>query len=473
MLTDQDINLSSTQRFQILFSIMFGIIMAPIDASMVNVILPTLTEVFSTEIALAQWVPMIYLLIISSLLLFFGRLGDIWGYKQVFMCGLGCFVAASGLCGLSPNIQWLIAFRAAQGVGAAMMMAVPLAMITACFPSDALGRALGTYSVSISAGLAIGPSFGGALASWLGWRVAFLINVPIGLAALLVAQKVLPNVKGEPGKNDYWGAFLSFVCLFSLLMGINRAQSSGVTTATLALLVTFAAAGTAFFLVEKNMAQPMLDFDLFKNMTFAFGSISALLNFMAQYVVIFLTPFYLQRVFALPPEKVGLIMTAFPLAVMVVAPLSGWLSDRIGSRLLCCLGSLVCAGAMMLLAGLRPSSGSLDVALRLALFGVGTGIFQSPNTSAAMGGVPRPHLGVASAVLSEMRNVGMVMGIGLAGLVLHLFVSEEVLSKYLLSTSEAGDFMRGIDQALFAGAVVAVIGAITSLTNRPGIARKV
>ena len=127
MPTDQDINFSNRQRFHILFSLMFGIIMAPIDASMVNVILPTLTEVFSADIALAQWVPMIYLLIISSLLLFFGRLGDIWGYKRIFMCGLGCFVIASGLCGLSPSIHWLIAFRAVQGVGASMMMAVPLA----------------------------------------------------------------------------------------------------------------------------------------------------------------------------------------------------------------------------------------------------------------------------------------------------------------------------------------------------------
>jgi EmrB/QacA subfamily drug resistance transporter len=471
MSIEQNFSLTGRQRFHILFSLMFGIVMAPIDASMVNVILPTLTEVFSAELALAQWVPMIYLLIISSLLLFFGRLGDIWGYKKVFMSGLVCFVIASGLCGCSPTIAWLIAFRAVQGVGAAMMMAVPLALITACFPPEALGQALGTYSVSISAGLAIGPSVGGALASTLGWRVAFLINVPIGLAALLVAWKVLPNVRGEPGRNDYCGAFLSFVCLFCLLMCVNLAQNSGVTTESFILLVAFAAAGTAFFLVEKSRSQPMLDFGLFRNVTFAFASMSALLNFMAQYVVIFLTPFYLQRVFALPPARVGLIMTAFPLAVMAVAPLSGWLSDRIGSRLLSCLGSLVCAGAMVILSGLRPPSGSLEIAMKLALFGIGTGIFQSPNTSAAMGGVPRPHLGVASAVLSEMRNVGMVMGIGLAGLVLHLYVSEDVLSRYLPSASEAQAFVRGVEYSMLTGAVVACAGAIASLIKRSGTAR--
>jgi EmrB/QacA subfamily drug resistance transporter len=472
MMTDQDTPFSNRQRFHILFSLMFGIIMAPIDASMVNVILPTLTEVFSAEIALAQWVPMIYLLIISSLLLFFGRLGDIWGYKKVFMCGLACFVIASGLCGLSPTMQWLVAFRAVQGVGAALMMAVPLALIAACFPPGDLGRALGTYSVSISAGLAIGPSFGGALASWLGWRFTFLINVPIGIAALLVARKALPELKGEPGRNDFLGAALSFVSLSSLLLFINRIQGSGITTANAALLVVFALAGVAFFLVERSLVQPMLDLSLFRNVTFAFASLSALLNYMAQYVVIFLTPFYLHRVLAFPPGRVGIIMTAFPLAVMVVGPLSGWLSDRIGSRLLSCAGSLVCAGAMVLLACLPPPAGALDVALRLTLFGIGTGVFQSPNTSAAMASVPRPHLGVSSAVLSEMRNVGMVMGICLAGLVLHLVVSEEILSRNLLSTSEAGVFMLGIDRALFAGAIVAAIGALTSLIKRSGIAGK-
>jgi EmrB/QacA subfamily drug resistance transporter len=469
---DREANLTNRQRFHILFALMFGIIMAPIDASMVNVILPTLTEVFTAEMSLAQWVPMIYLLIISSLLLFFGRLGDIWGYKRVFVCGLGCFLAASALCGLSPSIYWLIAFRAIQGVGASLMMAVPLAIITTCFPPAELGRALGTYSVSIAAGLAIGPSFGGALASWFGWRITFLINVPIGMAALFIAQKVLPDAKGAPGRTDFFGAVLSFVCLFSLLLFVNRAQSSGITMATASLLVLFALTGAAFFLVEMRMVQPMLDLCLFKSVTFAFGSISALLNFMAQYVVIFLTPFHLHRVLFFSPAKVGIVMTAFPLAVMVTGPLSGRLSDRIGSRLLSCFGSLVCAAAMLLLAGLPPSADAVDVALRLTLFGIGTGIFQSPNTSASMASVPRPHLGVASAVLSEMRNIGMVMGIGLAGLVLHLFVPEEILTRHLLNASDADVFIWGIDRAFLAGSAAAVVGALTSLIKQPGLDRK-
>ena len=442
---------------------MFGIIMAPIDGSMVNVILPTLTEVFSAEIATAQWVPMIYLLIISSLLLFFGRLGDAWGYKRVFQYGLVVFVAASGLCGLSPSIHGLIVFRALQAIGAAMLMAVPLAIITACFPVNELGRALGTFSISIAAGLAIGPSFGGLIASLFGWRFTFLINVPIGIAAFIVVHRVIPELKGKSGKYDFLGAATAFGFLFCLLLFINRTQGLGIAPGTRLLLLGAAASGIGFVLIERHTADPMLNLSLFRNVTFTFASVSSLLNFMAQFVVIFLTPFYLHRVLHYEPNRVGLILTCFPLAVMVVGPLSGWLSDRVGSRWLSCLGQLISASAMLLLSRLPSSAGALDVALRLTLFGVGAGVFQSPNTSAAMGSVPRPHLGVASAVLANMRNIGMVSGIAMAGVILHALVPDEILDKHSLNPSEAGFFLHGIESAFLVGAAISVVAAATAL----------
>ncbi|TDA66889.1 MAG: MFS transporter [Clostridia bacterium] len=172
------------QGYQVLAAIMLGGIMGPIDASIVNVILPTITGFFSAPLATAQWVPLIYLLTMSSLLLFYGRLGDILGYKRVYLSGLVCFIVASGLCGLAPTIYWLIAFRALQGIGAGMMMAVPYAILTATFPPQERGRALGINAISISAGLAIGPTLGGLLTSLWSWRLAFLINIPIRNPAL-------------------------------------------------------------------------------------------------------------------------------------------------------------------------------------------------------------------------------------------------------------------------------------------------
>jgi MFS family permease len=273
-------------------------------------------------------------------------------------------------------------------------------------------------------------------------------------------------MSGEAGEQDFLGAAAAFVFLFSLLMFINRSQEAGINVATGVMLALAVAAGIGFFLRERSTLQPMLDMGLFHNLTFAFGSLSALLNYMAQYVVIFLTPFYLHRVLDLSPNKVGLIMTCFPLAVMIVGPFSGWLSDRIGSRWLSSLGALICAAATALLSKMHVSATGIDISLSLLLFGIGTGLFQSPNTSAAMGGLPRPHLGVASAVLANVRNVGMVMGVALAGLVLHAYVSDEILDQHHLDPSQAWLFMQGLAHAFAAGALISVCTAVTSLVKK-------
>ena len=200
------------QRYSVLVSIMLGSIMGPIDASIVNVILPTITQFFGVPISTAQWVPMIYLLTISSLLLFYGRLGDILGYKRIYLSGLAGFIITSGLCGLSPTIYWLILFRAIQGLAAGMMAAVPYAIITGSFPPEERGKALGINAISISAGLAIGPSLGGLVTSLSSWRFVFLINIPIGIAGLLWAHHIIPELKGQPWQNRYMGG-ISCLCL--------------------------------------------------------------------------------------------------------------------------------------------------------------------------------------------------------------------------------------------------------------------
>ena len=439
--------------------------MVPIDASMVNVILPTLTEVFQTDISTAQWIPLIYLLAVSSLLLFYGRLGDIIGYKKVFMYGLGGFVISSGLCGLAPTMYWLIIFRAVQGLTAGMMMAVPFAIITASFPATELGRALGIFAIAISAGLAIGPSFGGFLTSMFGWRFTFLINIPIGLLALIIGYKVIPQFKVKGGTMDFGGAITAFVFLFSIIMIINRLQSVGITKGAVLALVAASISGPLFFILESRTSDPMLNLSLFQSATFSFACLSSFFNFVSQFVMVFLTPFFLQRALHCDPSAVGKVMTAFPLAVIVIAPISGALSDRPGTRLLSCVGGSVSCVALVLMSLLSSSSTPFDVALRLGLFGIGTGIFQSPNTSAAMGVVPRANAGVASAIVATVRNLGMIMGIALAGLVLHMFVSDSVLEKHSLNYEEGFLFLRGLRYAYISGAVVAALTAITSFVR--------
>ncbi|HHW19043.1 MAG TPA: MFS transporter [Firmicutes bacterium] len=452
-------------RYSVLAAIMLGGIMGPIDASIVNVILPTITQYFGVSISTAQWVPMIYLLTISSLLLFYGRLGDILGYKKVYLSGLAGFVIASGLCGFSPTIHWLIAFRAVQGLAAGMMMAVPYAIITATFPAAERGKALGINATSISAGLAIGPSLGGFITSLLNWRFVFLINIPIGIAALLWGRRVIPELKGQPGAVDIPGAVTAFISLFSTLLFVNRFQSLGLSYATGIMLMVAVLAGVAFVRIESSVTQPMLNLSLFRNVTFSFANFSALLNFMSQYVMVFLTPFYLQRVLHYAPNKVGLIMTSFPLAVMVIAPFSGSLSDRVGTRILTCLGAGTSALSLFLMSRLPASASTADVVWRLALFGLGTGIFQSPNNSAVMGSAPKSHLGVASGILATMRNVGMALGIATGGAVLYAIVPSHILQKATLESSEIAAFLSGLKYAYIAGGVLSAVASLTSLVS--------
>ena len=456
-------DLSTTEkRYLVLAAVMLGGIMGPIDASIVNVILPTIAGFFGAPLAVAQWVPLIYLLTISSLLLFYGRLGDILGYKRVYLAGLLCFTVTSGLCGLAPTIHWLIAFRAIQGIGAGMTMAVPFAILTAVFQPHERGRALGINAISISAGLALGPTLGGLLTSLWSWRLVFLINIPIGLAALLWSIKVIPDLKGKPGRMDLAGATSAFISLFSFLYFINRVQDTGFSLVSGLALAAAATFGLTFYCVEKKTPQPMVNLALFKIRTFTLGTLSSLLNFASQYILVFLTPFFLQRVAHYPPNKTGLLMTCFPLTVMAVAPFSGNLSDRLGTRGLAAAGAAICSAALVTMAFLPVNASALDMGWRLAFFGLGTGMFQSPNNSAVMGTSPRPYLGIASGILGTARNTGMAVGISSAGLILYALTPPSIIAGEYLTGPEALSFLGGLKYAYLFGALLTLLAAIFS-----------
>ncbi len=455
-----------SKRYSILAAVMVGNIMGPIDASIVNVVLPTIAQYFGVGVSAAEWVPMVYLLTIGSLLMFYGRLGDILGYKKIYLAGLAGFIVASALCGFSPSVPWLIIFRALQGLAAGMLMSMPFAIITAAFPPQERGKALGINAIGISAGLALGPSLGGFLTSLLGWRFVFLINIPIGIAALFWGSRLVPNFKGRMAKIDVPGVLLGCLSLIFILLFVNRFQNPVLNSMTYFLLFASTAAVITFLKLERSVPEPMLNLGLFRSVTFSLANISSLLNFMSQYIMVFLTPFYLQRVLHFEPDRVGLIMASFPLAVMAVAPFSGALSDRIGTSLLTFTGAGLCALSLFLMSLLPAAAGPGDVVWRVAVFGAGTGIFQSPNNSAAMGSVPKQHLGIASGILSTVRTVGMVMGIAIGGTVLSAFVSPSVLQKASLHSIESDAFLSGLEHAYLTGSVLTGIAAVISLVRR-------
>jgi MFS family permease len=273
----------------------------------------------------------------------------------------------------------------------------------------------------------------------------------------------LPEIKGQPGRMDMGGAVTGFAFLLLLLLFVNNAQEGHVSPGTGALLLVAVVAGIAFFVLERRVERPMLNLDLFRNLTFSSAILSAVLSFMSQYVMVFITPFYLQRLLDLPADKVGLTISSFSLAVMAVAPFSGTLSDHIGTRTLASAGAAISAVSLFLMSRLSASATILDVAWRLVIFGLGVGIFQSPNNSAAMGSSPRPLLGSASGVLATARNVGMVFGIATAGAVLYTFVSADVLQEVVVSGPQTAEFLAGLRSAYLAGAALGVATAVTSL----------
>ncbi|OAT85904.1 MFS transporter permease [Desulfotomaculum copahuensis] len=445
-------------RWRVLTAVLLGSIMGPIDASIVYIALPAIAKVFGVDPSMIGWVSMAYLLVLGSFLLSFGRLGDMFGFKRMFLAGLLVFVVTSALCGLSPGLGALIFLRALQATGAGMTMAMSPAIITAAFPPRERGRALGMNGMAVALGLALGPSLGGMLVDTLSWRAIFYVNVPIGIVAYLWCRRILPDVRSEKRQSFDWpGSLLAFCGLGTLLLFASRGGDAGWSRPIFLLGMAAVVLLVLFILLEKRAPEPMLDLKLFRSRVFSAGNGAALLNFMTQYVIVFLTPFFLQQVMGYSAGRAGAAMTAFPLTVLVIAPLSGALSDKTGQRGLAFLGSLICTIAALAMAGLNQSAGPLDIAWRLSLFGLGTGLFQSPNNSAVMGAVPRFRLGVAGGVLATTRNVGMVLGIALGGAVLAARRTAH------LSAGPSGAFLSGLHDAYLAAALVSLLGTLVCL----------
>lgn len=436
--------------------------MGPIDASIVYISLPAIASVFEVDPTAAGWVSMSYLLVLSCFLLSLGRLGDMFGFKRIFLIGLLLFIITSALCGLAWSFGSLVFFRALQAFGAGMTMAMGPAIITATFPSEERGRALGMFGMVIALGLAIGPSLGGTLVDLAGWRSIFYVNIPIGIVSFFWSWKVLAESKPAGRQRfDWQGSVLAFLGLASLLFFASRGQAVGWSYPILILGGFAILFGIWFVQVEKKMIEPMLDLSLFKNRVFSAGNSAALLHFMTQYVIVFLAPFFMQYLLGYSAGQSGIIMTAFPLVVLVTAPLAGILSDKIGQRGLAFGGSFLCTIAAVTLAMLDQESNPAEISWRLGLFGLGTGLFQPPNNSAVMGSVPKYRLGIAGGVMSTIRNVGMVFGIAIGGAVL------AVRHAFYLSQSQVNPFLLSLRDAFFAAALLSAISALFCLIAVP------
>lgn len=446
---------SSSARWYILLVIGITTFMTALDGSVVNTILPVVRNALHSDISTIQWVVTVYLLAVSGLLLTLGRLGDLRGHRIVYLSGFVVFLLGSMLCGQARSAGMLIAARVLQAVGAAALQANAPAILTRAFPSTQRGQALGIQATMTYLGLTLGPSLGGWLAQAFSWRWVFYINVPVGLAALALGYRFVPVDRHDRGEErfDLPGALLFSAGLVALLLGLNQGGNWGWVSAPILGLLAAAVVLLYLFVRTENRARwPMLDLSLFRNRTFSAAVVSAICNYMGLYTVVFLLPFYLIQGRGFNPAQAGLLLTAQPLMMAVVAPLSGTLSDRIGSRLPATLGMVIMSIGLALLSQVHPETPTGYITLALLVCGLGIGMFVSPNNSSLMGSAPHNRQGVASGMLAMARNVGMVLGVGMSGAILTSFTRID----------PAQGVFRAVLPGFLAGAVIGLIAAITS-----------
>jgi len=407
-----------SRKWFVLIAIGMAIFLGTLDGSIVNVALPTLVDEFDTTFSVAQWVVLAYLLTQTTLTLGFGRLGDMIGKKPIFTAGFGIFTIGSVLAGLSPTIGFLIAARVVQAFGAAMIFALGFAITTESFPPSERGKALGINGTTVSLGIMAGPIIGGIILEAMDWRWIFFVNLPIGIIGTITALKFVPNTKPK-GKQrfDFAGAGSFFIGLLTFLLGLTLGQGVGFTDPrVLVLFAVSVATLIAFVLIERRVAQPMVNLGLFESRDLTVNLITGFVAFFALSGMIFLVPFYLTDVIGLSPREIGFALGAIPISMGIVAPMSGTLSDRIGSRPVTVAGLALMTIAYGIAAFWLEGATTVVVIVIVGLVvGLGMGIFQSPNNSAILGSVPHDQLGVTSGMLTINRTTASVTGIAILG----------------------------------------------------------
>jgi EmrB/QacA subfamily drug resistance transporter len=452
-------------RWLVLFSITTGTFMANVDSTAVTVALPTMAREFGVRLDALQWVLSAYLLTITAVLPLFGRLADMVGRARILNGGLVLFVAGSLVVALAPTFPVLVASRALQGIGASMFMATVMGTAVITFPPGQRGRVLGLIGSIVAAGTLIGPPLGGLLTEAFGWRAIFLINLPIGLLGAVGTFLFVPRDRGTGGGRralDLPGAVLFAAFVAALLLGLGRGPALGWASApVLGLLAAAAVLVALFVLRERRTDRPLVDLGLLRRRVFGLGVLASFVYFLLTVLPPFLYPLYLQEVLGWSTGTTGLVMALQAAAMLFVSPLSGWWSDRVGSRrpalLALVLLLLGLAGSALLGAEPRPWL----IGALLVLLGVGPGMFNSPNNSAIMGDVARERIGTANGILSTTRNLGRAVGVAVVALGYQLFAGTSATTDVPPGTLLAG--FRGV---FLVGAVLAA-GALAAVALMP------
>ncbi len=401
----------------VLFNICLGFFMAALNQRALLVSLPTLTRLFQTDLSTIQWTLLAYDLTLIGLVLTLGRLGDLFGRKRIYASGYLLFVLGSILCGLSQSPAQLIAFRILQGIGGSMLVANGRAILMVAFPADQRGKALGFSSMAYHVGFLTGPTLGGFLVDTVGWRWNFFVNIPFALLGAYLAWKILSGAETQTRrfKIDLQGAILLLVTNTFFLYAMNRLPHVGLDHPIFLSSIFASAVGLVSFIwTELRAETPILSLSLFRSRLFSAANLSLFFITSTQSAITFLMPFYLQIIMGYTATQMGWIIITNSVVIVIMAPLAGWLSDRLGSRLLCTLGAAFIVTGQYFIASLTLDSTAIRIMLPLVLTGLGWGAFNSPNQSAMLGSVPRDKIGAASGMSVTTARIGGATGTALS-----------------------------------------------------------
>jgi EmrB/QacA subfamily drug resistance transporter len=450
------------RKWWTLAAVSFGLFMIMLDNTVVNVALPSIQRDLKVSVSSLEWVVNSYFLTFAVLLLTGGKLADLLGRRQVFIVGLVIFTLSSLACGLATSGEMLIASRAVQGVGAALLNPATLSIISATFPARQRGTAMGIW-VGVSAmALALGPITGGLLAEHAHWSWIFFINVPIGVLAIITARIVIRESRDTSADQrlDVPGLVTSGGALLALTYALIEANNKGWTSVEILALFAVAVVGlVAFIALERYQRAPMLDLSLFRNRTFTGANLTMMLVALSMFGVFFFVSLFVQNILGYSPVQAGASFLPMTLCIIFFAPVAGKLSDRIGSRWLMSGGMALVGVSLVLFSLLDESSSFWNLFPALLVGGAGMAMAMTPTTSAAMSSVPVDKAGVGSGVLNSSRQVGGALGVAVMGAILGSYISVGRTSPEF-----PGQFVNGFQAALHVAAVIAFVAAFVAYT---------
>jgi EmrB/QacA subfamily drug resistance transporter len=463
------------RKWVTLAAVSFGLFMIMLDNTVVNVALPTMEKELHVKIAQLEWVVIAYALTFAALLITGGKLADLYGRRRIFVLGLAVFTLSSLACGLAPNAGFLIGARAVQGVGAALMNPATLSIIVATFPPKQRGQAIGIWAGVSALALAIGPLGGGLIVEHLNWNWIFFVNVPVGALAIVVSQFAIRESRDTSAEQsiDLPGLLTSIGFLFSLSYALVEGNARGWTSPE--ILGLFAAAAVllaVFVVVEQRQRLAMLDLSLFRIGAFTGANIVAMLVTLSMFGVFFFVSLYIQNILRYSAAQAGATFLPMVSLVILIAPLAGRLSDRLGSRWLMGAGMTLVGISLLLYERVTIHSDFWTLLPAMILGGVGMAMTMSPMTAAAMGAVPVDKAGVGSGVLNSFRQVGGSFGIAVMGAIVAAYLPAHVSAR---TPAAAQDYVDGLHAGFAVAAVITFVAAALAMVlvrTRPEVVRE-